>query len=81
MTQTTLTKSVLIRGHPGAGNTFCMLYINLYSLSKVLYSNGTEIMRHNYLQMGTQHWRSMLCLCCNECNVKILIVVQSLMLE
>ena len=30
MTQTTFTKSVVIRDHPGAGNTFFMVYIDLY---------------------------------------------------
>ena len=28
MTQTTLTKSVVIRGHPGAGKTLCIVYQN-----------------------------------------------------
>ena len=31
-TQTTLTKSVVIGGHPGEVKTFCMLYIALYSI-------------------------------------------------
>ena len=70
MTQTTLTKSVVIKGNPGAGNTICMLYITLYSISKGLYSTGSARMCHHSLQMGTQHWHSILCLRGNEDNVK-----------
>ena len=70
MNQTTLTKSVIIRGHPGAGKTFCMLYMALYSISKGLYSTGAAKMCHRSLQMGTQHWHLILCLLGNEDNVR-----------
>ena len=49
MTQTALAKSVVIRGHPGAGKNFFILYIDLYSISKVLYSTGAERMCHRSL--------------------------------
>ena len=34
LTQNTLTKSVVIRGDLGSGNTLCILYTALYSISK-----------------------------------------------
>ena len=63
-------KSVVIRRNKGSGKTFCILYINLYSIPNVLYSTGTARMCHRSLQMGTQHWNFMLFLCGNEKNVK-----------
>ena len=32
MTQTNFTKSVVIRGHSGTENAFCMFYISLYNI-------------------------------------------------
>ena len=66
MTQTTLTKSVVIRVHKGSGKTFCMLYIALYSISKGFYSTSTARMFHSSLEMVTQHWHLILCLRGNE---------------
>ena len=60
MTQTILTKSVVIRGHPGAGKALCMVYITLYHISKGFYSTGAERMCHCPFQMGTQHCHSIL---------------------
>ena len=40
-------KSVVIRGHSGSGKTFCMLYIDLYSIPKGFYLTSTENMCHN----------------------------------
>ena len=34
--QSKFTKSIIVRGHPGAGKTFCMLYAALYAISKGL---------------------------------------------
>ena len=61
---------MVIRGHTGAGNTFCTLYIYLYSISKIFYSNGAARMCHCQSQMGTHHWHSTLCLRGNLKNVK-----------
>ena len=61
---------MVIRGHPGAGNTLCMLYNALYSISKGFYSTGTSSMCHRSLQIGTQHCHLILCLCGNKDNVK-----------
>ena len=36
----------------------------------VLYSAGAASMCHILLQIGTQHWHSILCLCGNRDNVK-----------
>ena len=69
----------MIRGHPGAGKTFSMLYIALYSISKVLYSNGSASMCYRSLKIGTQRWHSILCLRGNKDNVKNRIVVQILL--
>ena len=81
MTQTTLTKSVVIRVHPGEGNNVCMLYIDLYSIEKGFYLTGAARMCHISLQMGTQHLHSILCFRDNKDNVKICILVQRLLLE
>ena len=67
--QTTLTKSVVIRGTPGAGKTFCMVYMALYSISKGLFCTAAARMCHRSLQMGTQHWHSILGLPGNEDKV------------
>ena len=40
MTHTNLKESVVIRGHPGSGNNFCMLYITLYIMPKGFNSTG-----------------------------------------
>ena len=81
MTQTTFSKPVVITGHSGSGETFYMLYIDLYNISKLFYSTDTSMMRHSSFQMGTQRWRSILCLRGNKDNVKIRIVVHILLLE
>ena len=39
-----LIKSVNIRGHPGTGKTFCMLYATLYAISKGLNVVTTTMM-------------------------------------
>ena len=70
MKQRTLTKSVVIRSRTGSGKTLCMLYIDLYIISKLFYSNGAARMFHRSLKMGTQHWHSILFLRGNEDNVK-----------
>ena len=81
ITQTTFTESVGIGGPPESGKTFCMLYNGLYSIPKVFYSTVTARMRHRSLKMVTQDWHLILSLRGNEENVKIRIIVQSLLLK
>ena len=57
-----MTKSVVIRGHPGAGKTFCMLYMVTYCLSKGLNVVTTAKMSHRSLQLGGINWDKLLCL-------------------
>ena len=67
--QTIMTKSVIVRGHPGAGKTFCMLYMIAYAISQGLMITTTAKMSHRSLQLGGTNWDKMLCLRGNEDNV------------
>ena len=50
--QTSFTKSVIIRGHPGAGKIFFMLYATMYAISKGLNIITTAQMAKRALQLG-----------------------------
>ena len=67
--QLTLTKSVAIRGHPGAGKTFCMLYVVIYAITKGLFISPTAKMSHRALQLGGLNWDKILCLRGSETNI------------
>jgi predicted GIY-YIG superfamily endonuclease len=69
MDQTTMTKSVTVRGHPGAGKTFCMLYTIVYAISQGLMVLSTAKMSHRSLQLGGINWDKILCLRGNDGNV------------
>ena len=56
------TKSVIIRGHPGAGKTFLMLYATLYSISKLFNVITTSQMAKRALKLGSKHWHNIFCL-------------------
>ena len=64
--QTVMTKSVIVRGHPGAGKTFCVLYMIIYALSKGLVGLPVAKMSHRSLQIGGSNWDKILCLRGNE---------------
>ena len=64
--QLVMTKCVGIRGHPGAGKTFCMLYVLLYALSQGLFCVSSAKMSHRSLQLGGINWDKLLCLRGNE---------------
>jgi predicted GIY-YIG superfamily endonuclease len=68
-TQTTMTKSIVVRGHPGAGKTFCMYYMMIYALSKGLMILPTAKMSHRALQLGGINWDKFLCLRASSGNV------------
>ena len=69
MEQTTMTKSVTVRGHPGAGKTFCMLYTIVYAIAQGLMVVSTAKMSHRSLQLGGINWDKILCLRGNDGNV------------
>ena len=48
-------KNVGIRGFPGAGKTWCMMYCKLYAMSKGLKVTTTAIMCKRALQLGGTH--------------------------
>ena len=60
--QSKFTKSIIVRGHPGAGKTFCMLYAALYAISKGLNIVTTSQMAKRALQLGGKHWHKLLML-------------------
>ena len=64
--QTQFTKSVIIRGHPGAGKTFCMLYATIYAISKGLNVITTAQMAKRALQLGGKHWHNFMCIASDE---------------
>ena len=67
--QLTMTKSIGIRGHPGAGKTFCMLYILMYAISQGLFCLTSAKMSHRSLQLGGINWDKLLCLRGNETKI------------
>ena len=60
--QSKFTKSIIVRGHPGAGKTFCMLYTALYTISKGLNIVTTSQMDKRALQLGGKNWHQLLML-------------------
>ena len=58
--QTTMTKSVVIRGYPGAGKSFCMLYMTIYAISQGLFVKPVAKMSHRGLQIGGTNWDKLL---------------------
>ena len=66
---TRLIKPVILRDHPGAGKTFCMLYATLYAISKELNVITTDQMAKLALQLGGKHWHNIFCLSGEE-NLK-----------
>ena len=69
--QTVLTKSIAIRGHPGAGKTFCMIYSIVYAITRGLIVIPTAKMSHRSLQLGGINWDKLLCLRGNEERIGI----------
>ena len=53
--QDTYTKNVGIRGFPGGGKTWCMIYCALYAVSKGLRVITTSMMSKRSLQLGGSH--------------------------
>lgn len=53
--QTTYTKNIGIRGFPGAGKTWCMMYTVLYAISKGLKCTTSAMMCNRALQLGGIH--------------------------
>ena len=53
--QDSYTKNVRIRGFPGGGKTWCMIYCILYSISKGLKVTSRAIMWKYSLQLGEIH--------------------------
>ena len=64
--QLSMVKSICIRGHPGAGKTFCMMYILLYVISQGLMNTPTAKMSRRALQLGGINWDKFLCLRGND---------------
>ena len=69
LNQTVMSKSIGIRGHPGAGKTFCMLYMVIYAISQGLMVITTAKMSHRALQLGGTNWDKLLCLRGNDDNM------------
>ena len=59
--QGTYTKNVGIRGIPGGGKTWCMMYISLYAISKGLVCITTAFQCKRALMLGGIHKHSYLC--------------------
>lgn len=54
--QSSFTKHVGIRGFPGGGKTWCMMYCVLYAISKGLRLTTTALMAKRSLQLGNSHF-------------------------
>ena len=54
--QDAYTKNVGIRGFPGGGKIWCMIYCALYAVSKGLRVIITTMMSKRSLQLGGLHW-------------------------
>jgi predicted GIY-YIG superfamily endonuclease len=69
--QLTMTKSIVIRGHPGAGKSFCMMYVIVYAICQGLFQTPVAKMTHRGLQIGGINWDKLLGLRGSENNVGI----------
>lgn len=58
----TYTKNVILSGFPGAGKSFLLMYVGIYSLCKGLFSLATAMMAHRAVQLGGIHWHKLLCI-------------------
>ena len=70
--QLTMTKSIVIRGHPGAGKSFCMMYMMIYAISQGYFITPIAKMSHRGLQIGGTNWDKLLGLRGNEDKTNIL---------
>ena len=62
LNQNVYTKNVAIRGFPGGGKTWCMMFIAIYAISKKLNVITTAMMAKRALQLGGRHWHKFLCI-------------------
>ena len=64
--QGTYTKNVGIRGIPGGGKTWCMMYISLYAISKGLVCITTAFQCKRALMLGGIHKHQLFMLDTND---------------
>ena len=53
------TKNFVIRGFPGSGNTWFMVYIFLYGMACGLKVITTAMMDNHTIQLGGFHWHKL----------------------
>ena len=56
------TKSLCIRGFPGAGKTWSMLIIVVYAICRGSTISTTAMMAKRAIQLGGKHWHYLFCL-------------------
>lgn len=59
LSATSLVKSIGIKGFPGSGKTFCMLYLSLYARSLGLFVTTTAMMANRSIVLGGLHWHKL----------------------
>ena len=57
---TGFVNNIIIAGFPGGGKTLVMMYIVIYSRSKVLTVIAVAIIFHISIQLGGWHWHKIL---------------------
>lgn len=62
LSNTNYTKNIGIRGFPGAGKSWCMMYVALYALSRGLKCVTTAMMCNRALQLGGIHLHQLILL-------------------
>ena len=62
LTQDVYTKNVGIRGFPGSGKTWIMLYVAMYCVSRGLAVTTTAMMSKRSIHLGGKHWHYIFCL-------------------
>ena len=55
------TKSLCIRGFPGAGKTWSILIIAVYAICRGLTISSTAMMAKRVIQLGGKHWHYLFC--------------------
>ena len=55
-----MTKSGIIREHPGAGKSFCIMYMIIFAISQGYFLTPVAKMSHRSLQIGDINWDKLL---------------------